>query len=122
VKIKFKLATLALLAGSILGIAHAQRQNELSWSVKSNLSSFVTYSNSEYSHSVSSTAKLYLSYAARDAQTEEDFKALIVATRILYCHKVLEDLTYSTPNYSQVKSDFELELKNDLTSLKNATR
>jgi len=66
-------------------------------------------------------ATIYLSSAARDAKTEEDFKALIVASRILYCQKVLEDLTYSTPNYSQVKSDFELELKNDITSLKKAT-
>jgi len=45
----------------------------------------------------------------------------MIASRILYCQKVLEDLTYSSPNYSQVKSDFESELKNDLTSLKKAT-
>lgn len=45
----------------------------------------------------------------------------MVASRILYCQKVLEDLTYSTPNYSQVKSDFEAELKNDVASLKEAT-
>jgi hypothetical protein len=63
----------------------------------------------------------YLSWAVRDAKTEEDFKALMVASRVLYCQKVLEDLTYSTPNYLKVKSDFELELKNDVTSLKTAT-
>jgi endonuclease III-like uncharacterized protein len=66
-------------------------------------------------------ATLYISSAARDAKTEEDFKDLMIASRILYCQKVLEDLTYSSPNYSQVKSDFESELKNDLTSLKKAT-
>jgi hypothetical protein len=119
-KMKFALATLALLVGSISGIAHAQQQDQLSWSVKSSLSSFVT-SNSTYSHSVSPLAKMYLSSATRDANTEEDFKEIMVASRILYCQKVLEDLTYSTPNYAQVKSNFELELKNDLTSLKDAT-
>jgi endonuclease III-like uncharacterized protein len=64
---------------------------------------------------------MYLSSAARDAKTEEDFKELMIASRILYCQKVLEDLTYTTPSYSQVKSDFETELKNDVASLKEAT-
>jgi hypothetical protein len=41
-KMAFAVATLALLAGSISGIAHAQQQDQLSWSVKSSLSSFVT--------------------------------------------------------------------------------
>lgn len=45
----------------------------------------------------------------------------MVASRILYCQKVLQGLTYSTPNYNQVKSNFESELKNDLASLKDAT-
>ena len=119
-KMKITLATLALLAGSISGIVHAQEQDQLSWSVKSSLSSFVT-SNSTYFHHISPSAKMYLSSATRDAQTEEDFKENMVASRILYCQKVLEDLTYSTPDYSKVKSSFELELKNDLTSLKDAT-
>jgi hypothetical protein len=119
-KMEFALATVALLAGSISGIAYAQQQDELTWSVKSSLSSFVT-SNSTYFHHVSSMAQMYLSSATRDAKTEEDFKEIMVASRILYCQKVLEDLTYSTPNYAQVKSSFESELKNDLTSLKDAT-
>ena len=113
--------TLALLAVCVEGVAHAQEQDRLSWSVQSSLRSFLTYSTSTYYHSVSSMATMYLSSAARDAKTEEDFKALMVASRILYCQKVLEDLTYSTPNYSQVKSDFESELKNDVASLKKAT-
>lgn len=113
--------TVVLLAVCVEGVAHAQDQDQLSWSVQSSLRSFLTYSNPTYYHSVSSMATMYLSSAARDAKTEEDFKALMVASRILYCQKVLEDLTYSTPNYSQVKSDFEAELKNDVASLKEAT-
>ena len=66
-------------------------------------------------------AQMYLSSATRDARTEEDFKEIMVASRILYCQKVLENLTYSAPNYAQVKANFESELKNDLTSLKDAT-
>lgn len=33
-------------------------------------------------------AQTYLSSAARDAKTEQDFKALMVAIGILYCQKV----------------------------------
>jgi hypothetical protein len=114
--------TFVLLAVCVEGVAHAQTQDQLSLSVKSSLRSFVTSADSAFSHGVSFTAATYLSWAVRDAKTEEDFKALMVASRVLYCQKVLEDLTYSTPNYSQVKSDFESELKNDLTSLKNSTQ
>lgn len=113
--------TFLLLAVCVESVAHAQAQDKMSWSVQSSLRSFLTFANPAYSHSVSSVATLYLSSAARDAKTEEDFKALMVASRILYCQKVLENLNYSTPNYSQIKSDFESELKNDMTSLKKAT-
>ena len=119
---KLSVIIFVLLAVSVKGVAHAQTQDQLSLSVKSSLRSFVTSADSAFSHGVSFTATTYLSWAVRDAKTEEDFKALMVASRVLYCQKVLEDLTYSTPNYSQVKSDFESELKNDLTSLKNSTQ
>jgi hypothetical protein len=112
--------TFALLACCVNGKAKAQSQDELSWPMRSDLRSFVTSADSLYYHNVSILAQMYLSSAARDAKTEEDFKALFIASRILYCQKVLEDLNYSTPNYSGVKSNFESELKNDLTSLKNA--
>ena len=115
------LITLAVLAVCVQGVAHAHTQDQLSGSVRSSLRSFLTYSDPTIFRSVSSVATLYLSSAVRDAKTEEDFKDLMIASRILYCQKVLEDLTYSSPNYSQVKSDFESELKNDLTSLKKAT-
>ena len=111
----------ALLAISFNHVAYAQSQNELSWSVQSNLRSFLTYSDSTYYPGVSELAQMDLSSAAQNATTEEDFKAVMVASRILYCEKVLEDLTYSTPNYSQVKSNFESELQDDLASLKKAT-
>jgi hypothetical protein len=119
-KIESKLAAFVLLAGSISGIGQAQQQNELSSLVKSNLRPFVTSLTYSYVGD-SSMARIYLSSAMQNAMTVQDFKELMVASRILYCQKVLEDLSYSTPNYSQVKSDFELELKNDLTSLKKAT-
>jgi len=109
----------ALFAG---GMAHGQGQDQLSLPVKSSLRSFVTSADPAFSQGVSFMATTYLSWAARDAKTEEDFKALMVASRVLYCEKVLQDLTNSTPSYAQVKSDFEVELKNDLTSLKNSTR
>jgi hypothetical protein len=116
-----KVITLALLAVCVEAVAHAQTQDKLSWSVQSSLRSFLTYANPTYYHNVSSMATMYLSSAARDAKTEEDFKELMVASRILYCQKVLEDLTYATPNYSQIKSNFEMELKNDVAALKVAT-
>jgi len=115
------LIILAVLAICDQGVAHAQIQDQLSGSVRSSLRSFLTNSNPTIFHGVSSVATLYLSSAIQNAKTEEDFKDLMIASRILYCQKVLEDLTNSSPNYSQVKTDFELELKNDLTSLKKAT-
>lgn len=74
-KINLRLTTLALLVGSIGGIAHAQGQNQLSWSVKSNLKSFVSYSGSSF-YGVSSLAQMSLSSAVQAASTEEDFKEL----------------------------------------------